>query len=220
MSTTLNREEMAVLAVEAGKGCPEARRLLIEENGGLVYNLVRRWAPPPVRTLHWDDACAVAKMAILKASETFNPAKGGWTTHATWVVRRHLHKMIQSHVQILKVARGGLVEKKLLASGELHAIEAGLSLDFAFEDGAPLLEAVDPAPLPGEELEELDGMELIPEAVASLPKHQRKAVEQFLATGSYNDKTKGTSRQAQGLHWQKALRTLRKNPKLKELAGR
>src|SRR5712691_8517235 len=96
----LSAQEESDLAVWALHGDPEARRRLIEHNLRLVVDIAKQYQH---LGLDLEDLISEGNCGLMRAVETFNPAKGRLTTYATWWIKQHIRRALDNTGRLIRL---------------------------------------------------------------------------------------------------------------------
>jgi RNA polymerase sigma factor (sigma-70 family) len=102
-----------------------ATEIRIEDHVRLVHHYLRRrgcarWLVSA--TLSYDDLLQVGLQGLVRARETWDPAKGAWSTHASWFIRAYVGREIATrdstihipvHVQEKRHKLGAVQRRRL-----------------------------------------------------------------------------------------------------------
>ncbi len=103
----LSLQEERKLAEAVTRGDKRARDRLVECNLRLVVRIATKIAARYTNQVngHLDilDLIQEGNLGLLRATETFDPAKGRFSTHATWWVRQHIIRSIEEQARIIRL---------------------------------------------------------------------------------------------------------------------
>src|SRR5437868_4726371 len=83
-----------------------AKHIQIEDHTGLVHGYLRRrgcaqWLVSS--TVDYDDLAQVGLLALVRARESWDAAKGAWSTHATYFIRAYVGREIADKDSAIRI---------------------------------------------------------------------------------------------------------------------
>ena len=198
------------LALEA-KTDPEALRVLLDACDPLLKSIIRKHASKRVQALHWEDAYQVCRIAVGKAVEKFDPARGSFATLCYWEALPALKAMANSHANTCYMPREikDMENCPYVRRAMAEPVDASESWDLASDD-----------PSPADLAEGSDTLSALRAAMSNLTEKQRAAVERFLSVGgTQREKANkaGRTHQAESFLLKTAFAALRRMASVKAL---
>ncbi len=127
----LSREEEITLAARIAEGDEAARRHLIEANLRLVVSIARRYTG---NGLDLQDLIGAGNLGLLRAAEDYTPARGRFSTYATWWIRQAIRRTLDTDARTIRLPCGTL--------SAMRKVESALSVCAQRPDHTPTEEEI------------------------------------------------------------------------------
>lgn len=117
----LSEQEECELATAAMQGSATAKRRLIEHNLRLVVNIAKHYQ---YMGLDIEDLVSEGNAGLMRAVETFDPAKGRLTTYATWWIKQSIRRALEKTGRLIRLPSYQHSRLAYLAQIRAHLAEA------------------------------------------------------------------------------------------------
>ena len=94
---------LAALIARGGEVAQKARERLVTSNQGLVWSIARKYVHASSFSLSLEDLVQEGNIGLLRATSTFNPDKGRFTTHATWWIKQAIRRACEEKSRTIRL---------------------------------------------------------------------------------------------------------------------